>query len=173
MEDLSLILWRERELLDTLLYKLEIEQLVLAGGKSRSIGVIVSNIENPFFLMFPDWALIPMVILATLAAAQAFATTDFRPDLKQLLFILTVTADGAVPIAYRTGDGKARSYTCSEKNSRQTDVEQDRTLLFIKANKRNMLAARRQRCHQRSRKDRNEQDRDFVSFLQLTFRSSV
>ena len=30
---------------------------------------------------------------------------DFRPDLKQLLFILTVTADGAVPIAYRTGDG--------------------------------------------------------------------
>ena len=31
--------------------------------------------------------------------------TDFRPDLKQLLFILTVTADGAVPIAYRTGDG--------------------------------------------------------------------
>jgi len=30
---------------------------------------------------------------------------DYRPDLKQLLFILTVTADGAVPIAYRTGDG--------------------------------------------------------------------
>lgn len=30
---------------------------------------------------------------------------DFRPDLKQLLFSLTVTADGAVPITYRTGDG--------------------------------------------------------------------
>lgn len=30
---------------------------------------------------------------------------DFRPDLKQLLFILTVSADGAVPIAYRTADG--------------------------------------------------------------------
>ncbi len=30
---------------------------------------------------------------------------DFRPDLKQLLWILTVSADGAVPIAYRTADG--------------------------------------------------------------------
>ncbi len=30
---------------------------------------------------------------------------DFRPDLKQLLLILTVCADGAVPIAYRVGDG--------------------------------------------------------------------
>ncbi len=30
---------------------------------------------------------------------------DFRPDLSQLLFILTVSADGAVPIAYRVADG--------------------------------------------------------------------
>ena len=30
---------------------------------------------------------------------------DHRPDLKQLLWILTVSADGAVPIAYRTEDG--------------------------------------------------------------------
>jgi len=30
---------------------------------------------------------------------------DFRPDLAQLLFILTVSADGAVPIAYRVTDG--------------------------------------------------------------------
>ena len=28
-----------------------------------------------------------------------------RPDLKQLLFILTISADGAVPIAYRVADG--------------------------------------------------------------------
>ena len=35
MEKLSLILWRERELLDTLLYKLEVERLVLATGNSR------------------------------------------------------------------------------------------------------------------------------------------
>ena len=30
---------------------------------------------------------------------------DHRPDLKQLLFILTISADGAVPIAYRVADG--------------------------------------------------------------------
>jgi len=30
---------------------------------------------------------------------------DHRPDLKQLLFIRTVSADGAVPIAYRVADG--------------------------------------------------------------------
>ena len=30
---------------------------------------------------------------------------DHRPDLKQLVFILTVTADGAVPIAHRVADG--------------------------------------------------------------------
>jgi len=30
---------------------------------------------------------------------------DFRPDLKQLLLILTISADGAVPIAYRVADG--------------------------------------------------------------------
>jgi transposase len=30
---------------------------------------------------------------------------DHRPDLKQLLWILTVTADGAVPVHYRTCDG--------------------------------------------------------------------
>lgn len=35
MEKLSQILWRERELLDTLLFKLEEEQLVLASGRNR------------------------------------------------------------------------------------------------------------------------------------------
>ncbi len=30
---------------------------------------------------------------------------DHRPDLKQLLWILTISADGAVPVAYRTEDG--------------------------------------------------------------------
>lgn len=35
LERLSLVLWRERELLETLHYKLEVEQLVLASGRSR------------------------------------------------------------------------------------------------------------------------------------------
>jgi hypothetical protein len=46
MEDLSLILWRERELLDTLLYKLEIEQLVLAAGKSRWLSSAAREVET-------------------------------------------------------------------------------------------------------------------------------
>ena len=36
---------------------------------------------------------------------------DGRPDLKQLVWILTVTADGAVPIAYRAVDGNTNDDT--------------------------------------------------------------
>jgi hypothetical protein len=45
VEDLSLILWRERELLDALLYKLEIEQLVLASGSNRWLGTAAREVE--------------------------------------------------------------------------------------------------------------------------------
>ncbi len=46
MEDLSLILWRERELLETLLYKLEIEKLVLASGQNRWLGSAAREVEQ-------------------------------------------------------------------------------------------------------------------------------
>lgn len=36
---------------------------------------------------------------------------DHRPDLKQLLFVLTVSADGAVPIRYRVMDGNTEDST--------------------------------------------------------------
>ena len=39
------------------------------------------------------------------AAIRHGHNKDHRPDLKQLLFILTISADGAVPIAYRVADG--------------------------------------------------------------------
>jgi len=39
------------------------------------------------------------------AAIRHGHNKDFRPDLKQLLMILTVCADGAVPIAYRVAGG--------------------------------------------------------------------
>ena len=45
MEDLSLILWRERELLETLLYKLEMEKLVLASGASRWLASSAHEVE--------------------------------------------------------------------------------------------------------------------------------
>lgn len=45
MEKLSLILWRERELLETLLYRLEVEQLVLASGRSRWLMRSAKDVE--------------------------------------------------------------------------------------------------------------------------------
>lgn len=46
MEDLSSVLWRERELLDALLYKLEVEQLVLAGGRTHWLATAAREIED-------------------------------------------------------------------------------------------------------------------------------
>lgn len=46
MEKLSLILWRERELLDTLLYRLEVEQLVLAGGRTHHLARAARDVES-------------------------------------------------------------------------------------------------------------------------------
>lgn len=45
MEALSLILWRERELLDTLLFKLELEQLVLSTGRTRWLSRATREVE--------------------------------------------------------------------------------------------------------------------------------
>ena len=46
MEKLSQILWRERELLETLLFKLEEEQLVLAAGRTRWLARSAREVEN-------------------------------------------------------------------------------------------------------------------------------
>ncbi len=46
MENLSLILWRERELMESLLYKLEVERLVLASGQSRWLAVSAREVEG-------------------------------------------------------------------------------------------------------------------------------
>jgi len=45
VENLSLILWRERELLETLVYKLEIEKLVLASGHGRWLATAAREVE--------------------------------------------------------------------------------------------------------------------------------
>lgn len=45
MEDLSSVLWRERELLETLLYKLEVEQMVLANGRTHWLAAAAREIE--------------------------------------------------------------------------------------------------------------------------------
>jgi hypothetical protein len=46
MEKLSQILWLERELLDTLLFKLEEEQMVLASGRTRWLVRAAREVEN-------------------------------------------------------------------------------------------------------------------------------
>lgn len=45
MERLSLVLWRERELLDELHFKLEVEQLVLASGRTRWLAQAAREID--------------------------------------------------------------------------------------------------------------------------------
>ena len=46
MEKLSQILWRERELLDALLFKLEEEQMVLASGRTRWLARAAREVEQ-------------------------------------------------------------------------------------------------------------------------------
>jgi hypothetical protein len=45
LTEVSSILWRERELLELLLFKLEEEQLLLAGGRSRWLGHATREVE--------------------------------------------------------------------------------------------------------------------------------
>jgi hypothetical protein len=46
MEKLSLILWRERELLELLAFKLETEQLVLSSGRTRWLAHSTREVEE-------------------------------------------------------------------------------------------------------------------------------
>jgi hypothetical protein len=45
LPDLSSILWREREMLELLLFKLEEEQLILAGGRTRWLAHATREVE--------------------------------------------------------------------------------------------------------------------------------
>ena len=46
MERLSQVLWRERELLEELLFRLEVEQLVLASGRNRWLPHAAADVER-------------------------------------------------------------------------------------------------------------------------------
>ena len=46
MENLSLVLWRERELLEQLLYKLEVEKFVLTSGNTRWLAMAAREVEG-------------------------------------------------------------------------------------------------------------------------------
>jgi hypothetical protein len=45
-EDLSSILWRERDLLELLLFKLEVEQLILTSGRTHWLAIAAREVES-------------------------------------------------------------------------------------------------------------------------------
>ena len=46
LPDLAAVLWRQRELLERLVYRLECEQLLLAAGRTRFLAVATSEVET-------------------------------------------------------------------------------------------------------------------------------
>lgn len=46
MEKLSMVLWRERELLETLQYRLDVEQLVMTGGRTGWLTNAARDVES-------------------------------------------------------------------------------------------------------------------------------
>jgi hypothetical protein len=80
VEDLSLVLWRERELLEALLYKLEIEKLVLASGNSRWLATSAREVETILELIRQT------EVLRAIAADEAAASIGLsaNPSLRAL-----------------------------------------------------------------------------------------
>ncbi len=74
MEKLSLVLWRERELLDELLYRLEVEQLLLASGRTawlmRAAREVEATLQN----------LRETEVLRAVAADAAAEQVGLRPN---------------------------------------------------------------------------------------------
>src|SRR6187549_1473244 len=46
LPDLAAVLWRQRELLELLAYRLECEQLMLAGGRTRWLPAATTEVET-------------------------------------------------------------------------------------------------------------------------------
>lgn len=67
LPDLAAVLWRQRELLERLSYRLECEQLLLAAGRARWLSQATSEVESLL-------AELQVVELQRAAAAQAAAT---------------------------------------------------------------------------------------------------
>lgn len=81
MEKLSLILWRERGLLETLHYRLEVEQLVMSSGQTRWLLQAANDVE----LMLEE--IRGTEILRAVAADEAAAAVGLaaNPSLSSLI----------------------------------------------------------------------------------------
>ncbi|MFC7504867.1 flagellar export chaperone FlgN [Nocardioides sp. GCM10030258] len=74
MDRLSQVLWRERELLETLAYKLDIERMVLATGRTRWLVNVTREIEE----VLED--LRATEVLRATAADEAAASVGMSPN---------------------------------------------------------------------------------------------
>jgi flagellar biosynthesis/type III secretory pathway chaperone len=82
LTELSNILWRQRRALEQLLYKLEVQQLVLASGRTRWLGVAAEDTERVLQQM-RDTEL-RRAIHAGIVATQ-LGLSDVEPTLNQLI----------------------------------------------------------------------------------------
>ncbi|WP_148615833.1 flagellar protein FlgN [Nocardioides rubriscoriae] len=74
MEKLSLVLWQERDLMDTLLYRLEIEQLVLANGRTDWLMRAAREVESVLHEMRES------EVLRSIAAGEAAESLGLPAD---------------------------------------------------------------------------------------------
>ncbi len=74
MEKLSLVLWQERDLMDTLLYRLEIEQLVLTNGRTDWLMRAAREVESVLQEMRET------EVLRAVAAAEAAESLGLAGD---------------------------------------------------------------------------------------------
>jgi hypothetical protein len=74
VEKLSLVLWRERELLEALQYRLEVEQLVMAAGQTRWLANAARDVEAAVE------ELREMELLRAVAADEAAAAAGLEPN---------------------------------------------------------------------------------------------
>lgn len=80
VERLSLVLWRERELLDTLLYRVELEQLVLTSGSARWLARVSQDVEGVLTTL-GETELLRAVVADEVATAVGL---DAHPTLRAL-----------------------------------------------------------------------------------------
>lgn len=74
MEKLSLVLWRERELLENLQYRLEVEQVVMAAGQTRWLANAARDVETAV------QELREMELLRAVAADEAASAAGLAPN---------------------------------------------------------------------------------------------
>ena len=81
-EDLSSILWRERDLLELLLFKLEVEQLVLTSGRTHWLAVAAREVETVLHEI-RDAELIRAIAVDTVAAELGLEPNASLRDIAQ------------------------------------------------------------------------------------------